>query len=343
MQRVMCAALAAACLLAAASPAAAFGLGSWVTARATYYGRDAWPLHTGSCEYGFVCPNRWSDELAEGYDVTAVSDKSDLYGHCGECLEVKCRNEPDLSGGPDNPPLDRSGLCKDLDWSVKVKIIDTCPCNYPDNAVSNARWCCGDMPHLDLSQWVLEKLVTDIGKGVFGISYRTTDCKATIANPAPTPPLAVQAAKDPHADMKGNTDCGALAEGSDGSQPAARKVQVSRKELTTESTTAQRAVSPTPVPSPQFSINAITQKKDPRKKKMAVAWWAKRQQQYRKEGSTDSSGLPVSGSSPGYWSIWWREVFPKYDEGKKKTLYMKIWTMITQGKLELNAAGKPST
>jgi hypothetical protein len=42
-------------------------------------------------------------------------------------------------------------------------------------------------------------------------------------------------------------------------------------------------------------------------------------------------------------SIWWREVFPKYDEGKKKTLYMKIWTMITQGKLELNAAGKPST
>jgi hypothetical protein len=203
MQRIAVSVLAAACLLAAASPAAAFGLGSWVTARATYvrpsyldrrltltpacllhllalpvglirmhapsdvtpcacdmvlivyhyyvpqYGRDAWPLHTGSCEYGFICPNRfvtmlcsasltasaqhgrymhdswccvgpvagaymvlgalpaspsccwhrhewyatlkcryyiccrWSDELAEGYDVTAVSDKSDLYGHCG--------------------------------------------------------------------------------------------------------------------------------------------------------------------------------------------------------------------------------------------------------------------
>lgn len=58
----------------------------------------------------------------------------------------------------------------------------SCPCNYPNNAASNARWCCGDMPHLDLSEWVLEKLVTDTGKGVFGISYRTIDCKAAIAN-----------------------------------------------------------------------------------------------------------------------------------------------------------------
>lgn len=30
---------------------------------------------------GFKC--RWSGVLAEGYDVVAVSDKSDLYGHCG--------------------------------------------------------------------------------------------------------------------------------------------------------------------------------------------------------------------------------------------------------------------
>lgn len=36
MQRIAAVILAAACLLAAASPAAAFGLGSWVTARATY-------------------------------------------------------------------------------------------------------------------------------------------------------------------------------------------------------------------------------------------------------------------------------------------------------------------
>jgi hypothetical protein len=36
MQRIALSILAAACLLATASPAAAFGQGSWVTARATY-------------------------------------------------------------------------------------------------------------------------------------------------------------------------------------------------------------------------------------------------------------------------------------------------------------------
>jgi hypothetical protein len=54
---------AAACLLAAllacaAAPAAAYNLGSWVDARATFYGRDPWALHTGSCGFGFICPNR---------------------------------------------------------------------------------------------------------------------------------------------------------------------------------------------------------------------------------------------------------------------------------------------
>lgn len=28
-------------------------------------------------------PHRWSGELAQGWDVTAVSDKSPLYGNCG--------------------------------------------------------------------------------------------------------------------------------------------------------------------------------------------------------------------------------------------------------------------
>ena len=33
-----------------------------------------------------------------------------------------------------------------------------CPCKYPNNAASNARWCCGDYPHLDMSQFALEKV-----------------------------------------------------------------------------------------------------------------------------------------------------------------------------------------
>lgn len=40
----------------------------------------------------------------------------------------------------------------------QVKVADTCPCNYAANAESNKRWCCGDYPHLDLSQWALEKV-----------------------------------------------------------------------------------------------------------------------------------------------------------------------------------------
>lgn len=33
-----------------------------------------------------------------------------------------------------------------------------------------------------LSQWALQKLVTEIGQGVFGISVRTVDCKAAISD-----------------------------------------------------------------------------------------------------------------------------------------------------------------
>ncbi len=41
----------AVCLLAvtlgAATPATAYGTGSWIQGRATFFGRDAWSLHTG--------------------------------------------------------------------------------------------------------------------------------------------------------------------------------------------------------------------------------------------------------------------------------------------------------
>ncbi len=73
---------------------------------------------------------------------------------CRECLEVKCRSASIPAGGS---TLDRTGLCLS-DKSVKVKIVDTCPCVYPNKAASNKLWCCGDFPHLDLSQWALEKV-----------------------------------------------------------------------------------------------------------------------------------------------------------------------------------------
>ncbi len=87
--------------------------------------------------------------------VPTAGVKSFFFLRRRECLEVKCRSAviPDGTSGT----LDRTGLCLN-DKSVKVKIVDTCPCVYPNNAASNARWCCGDFPHLDLSQWALEKV-----------------------------------------------------------------------------------------------------------------------------------------------------------------------------------------
>ena len=40
-------------------------------------------------------------------------------------------------------------------------------------------------------------------------------------------------------------------------------------------------------------------------------------------------------------SVWWRETFPKFNEGKKKTLYMRIWNKIKEGKLALDKYGRP--
>ena len=56
-------------------------LGGWVDARATYYGTDAWSIHTGECGFGYICPQRWTGGphgLAEGWDITAISDQSNL-------------------------------------------------------------------------------------------------------------------------------------------------------------------------------------------------------------------------------------------------------------------------
>lgn len=180
----------------------------WVKGRATFFGRDAWSLHIGSCGFGFVCPNRWTNQgLAHGYDLVAISDQSPLFhGHrgsqCGQCLEVKCRSAVlhDRYG----ERLARTSQCKDISASVKVKIVDTCDCKYGPNSASNARWCCGDKPHLDVSQWALDKLVYGSGKfGVFAIKYRTVACNARIEKPA----KRISIVRDPHSSMRGKTNC----------------------------------------------------------------------------------------------------------------------------------------
>ncbi len=65
--------------------------------------------------------------------------------------------------------------------NAQVKVADTCPCNYAASAESNKRWCCGDYPRLDVSQWALETITSETSRwGVFAIKYRTVSCDATI-------------------------------------------------------------------------------------------------------------------------------------------------------------------
>lgn len=180
----------------------------WVDGRATFFGRDAWSLHGGSCGFGFVCPNRWKDEgLRSGYDLVAISDQSPLFkglsgAQCGQCLEVQCRDAVLQTRSGER--ITRTSQCKDLGASVKVKIVDTCQCSYAGNAASNWRWCCGDKPHLDVSQWALDKLVTQSDKwGVFAIKYRTINCNASVNKEAKTIPLV----QDPHAGDNKKVDC----------------------------------------------------------------------------------------------------------------------------------------
>ncbi len=88
----------------------------------------------------------------------------------------------------------------------QVKVADTCPCNYAANAESNKRWCCGDYPHLDVSQWALEKITSDTSKwGVFAIQYRTVSCDANIEKEAPNP---ANLPADPHySDKPSDLNC----------------------------------------------------------------------------------------------------------------------------------------
>ena len=52
-----------------------------------------------------------------------------------------------------------------------MKVVDTCACDYAPNAQSNKRWCCGDYPHLDTSQWALEKITTETTRWGWGAGW----------------------------------------------------------------------------------------------------------------------------------------------------------------------------
>ncbi|KXZ55513.1 hypothetical protein GPECTOR_2g1062 [Gonium pectorale] len=159
-------------LLAALAPSSVHGDdgGGWRTGRSTFYGQDGGAtIDQGSCMYGSL-PNYM---VSTGVDIAALADVDPEYsGSCGRCYEVQC-NPSAFSDGYGNY-LDRNSACYN-GATVTVTITDTCPCNYPANAYSNRRWCCGDMAHMDLSQQAFSK-IANIGQGVIGIRFRQVEC-----------------------------------------------------------------------------------------------------------------------------------------------------------------------
>lgn len=117
----------------------------WKNGRATWYGlNDGMNIGYGSCGYGSL-PN---DMVSTGVNIAALSDKNDDFaGSCGRCYEVQCAPMTFTDGYGEQ--LDRSGTCwSNSNASVIVTVTDACPCDYPANAYSNRRWCCGDMYHM---------------------------------------------------------------------------------------------------------------------------------------------------------------------------------------------------
>jgi len=119
--------------------------------------------------FGYLDPNSGT-----GHDIGALSDTMwEFDSSCGKCFQVKCRPASFTDGY--GQFLDRSGVCYDESKVVTIRITDACPCHYPNNAYSNKRWCCGDMPHIDLSDVAFAKLA-DTRWGVMGIQYQEVEC-----------------------------------------------------------------------------------------------------------------------------------------------------------------------
>ncbi|QDZ20878.1 hypothetical protein HOP50_04g34050 [Chloropicon primus] len=132
----------------------------WQRGRATFYGRDGYSIHDGACHYGGI---------PYPYYVGALSDWwpeyiNSAYEHnkCGTCFEIQC------------DPNGRSYCRQDrLNTSIILKVTDRCPCKHENP--SNQRWCCGDMPHYDLSYEAFGELASHTGGWVY-LQWREIQC-----------------------------------------------------------------------------------------------------------------------------------------------------------------------
>jgi hypothetical protein len=112
--------------------------------------RSKWSIDSGSCMRG---------KIASPFFVTAVNTAgSSNTDKCGQCIEVMCVDGPTRGLPGSRFGADAVSACRDPGRkSVVVEVTDSCPCNYPANAASNAMWCCGDVPHFDLGYAVRQR------------------------------------------------------------------------------------------------------------------------------------------------------------------------------------------
>jgi len=147
--------------------------------------------------------------LANAVAAVADFDPKLHDGACGSCFEIKCesgrvRNTPDSRGfvysvergfwetDPNATDtlgrrLAKRGAERDVDdgieyeyarcWNesatIKVRIIDTCPCNY---ITGTQEICCGPVPHFDLSYWAYETIAHPL-QGKINILFRPIQCE----------------------------------------------------------------------------------------------------------------------------------------------------------------------
>lgn len=150
------------------------GMTGWNTGRATFYGdNDGDSIDRGSCGWGKI-PDWERDKIA------AVTDRfPGMWGGgthnigCGQCFEVKCKDG--ATRGKSWSKYGWNSPCYNKGKSIIVKVTDTCKCYYKPKEASNRRWCCGDVPHFDLSAWAFYKLANRKW-GVMDIDYRRVKC-----------------------------------------------------------------------------------------------------------------------------------------------------------------------
>ncbi|KAL6759212.1 hypothetical protein V8C86DRAFT_3092068 [Haematococcus lacustris] len=110
-----------------------------------------------------------------------------------QCDHVRCyaiRCKPGTFKDNLGQTISRDNDCFNTN-PVVVTITDTCPCDKPNNAYSNKRWCCGDMDHFDIGVWAFKKFA-DPSKGVVQIEYMETPC-GTDASSLPVGPAGQRA------------------------------------------------------------------------------------------------------------------------------------------------------